>query len=147
MVHCDGPISSDRRTDPAHSIQEALRAYFQPVENDDPKLEFYKIYKRETAEYDIEYMEKSRDDLDTTLIFVSFCILKFCVCGVYCSLRLVYSRQSVPRSSSTSSPSSSQIPATGPKPTSEQSSSPSILPSSHTKTPPLPQRGMVPPRR
>jgi hypothetical protein len=56
------------------SIQEALRMYFQPIKNDDPKLDFYTMYKRETVEYDTEYMAKHNEDLNTTLIFVSFCV-------------------------------------------------------------------------
>jgi hypothetical protein len=56
------------------SIQEALRVYFQPIKNDDPKLDFYTMYKRETAEYDTEYMAKHNEDLNTTLIFVSICV-------------------------------------------------------------------------
>ena len=56
-----------------HSIQEALRMFFQPIKNDDPKLDFYTMYKRETTEYDTEYMQKHNEDLNTTLIFVRFC--------------------------------------------------------------------------
>jgi hypothetical protein len=56
------------------SIQEALRAYFQPIKSNDPKLDFYTMYKRETTEYDTEYMQKYNEDLNTTLIFVRFCI-------------------------------------------------------------------------
>ena len=54
------------------SIQEALRMYFQPIKNDDPNLDFYTMYKRETTEYDTEFMQKHNEDLNTTLIFVSF---------------------------------------------------------------------------
>ena len=54
-----------------YSIQEALRIYFQPIKNDDPQLDFYTMYKRETVEYDTEYMQKYNEDLNTTLIFVS----------------------------------------------------------------------------
>jgi hypothetical protein len=57
---------------PVTSIQEALRMYFQPIKNDDPQLDFYTMYKRETVEYDTEYMAKHNEDLNTTLIFVSF---------------------------------------------------------------------------
>ena len=53
------------------SIQEALRMYLQPIKNDDPQLDFYTMYKRETVEYDTEYMQKYNEDLNTTLIFVS----------------------------------------------------------------------------
>jgi len=59
---------------PAHSIQEALRMYLQPIKNDDPQLDFYTMYKRETMEYDTEYMQKYNEDLNTTLIFVCFCV-------------------------------------------------------------------------
>ena len=59
---------------PVHSIQEALRMYLQPIKNDDPQLDFYTMYKRETMEYDTEYMQKYNEDLNTTLIFVRFCV-------------------------------------------------------------------------
>ena len=44
--------------------------YLQPIKNDDPRLDFYTMYKRETTEYDTEYMQKYNEDLNTTLIFV-----------------------------------------------------------------------------
>lgn len=53
------------------SIQEALRVFLQPIKNDDPKLDLYTIYKRETTEYDSEYINKYNEDLNTTLISVS----------------------------------------------------------------------------
>jgi hypothetical protein len=56
------------------SIQEALRMYFQPIKNDDPKFDFYTMYKREATEYDTENMAKHNEDLNTTLIFVRFCV-------------------------------------------------------------------------
>ena len=56
------------------SIQEALRMYLQPIKNDDPQLDFYTMYKRETMEYDTEYMQKYNEDLNTTLIFVRFSV-------------------------------------------------------------------------
>ena len=58
----------------SHSIQEALRMYLQPIKNDDPQLDFYTMYKRETTEYDTEYVQKYNEDLNTTLIFVSSCV-------------------------------------------------------------------------
>ena len=54
------------------SIQEALRTFLQPIMSDDPQLDFYTVYKRETVEYDTEYMQKYNEDLNTTLIFVRF---------------------------------------------------------------------------
>ena len=44
--------------------------YLRPIKNDDPQLDFYTMYKRETVEYDTEYMQKHNEDLNTTLIFV-----------------------------------------------------------------------------
>jgi len=55
------------------SIQEALRMFLQPIKNDNPQLDFYTMYKRETMEYDIEYMQKHNEDLNNTLIFVRLC--------------------------------------------------------------------------
>ena len=83
--------------------------YFQPIKNEDPKLDFYTMYKRETVEYDTEYMQKYNDDLNTTLIFVcsSFSLI---VLHADHDLRPVCSLPSAPPSPSPSpsSPSSSQ---------------------------------------
>jgi len=54
------------------SIQEALRMFLLPIKNDDPKIDFYTMYKREATEYDTEYMQNYNEDLNTTLIFVRF---------------------------------------------------------------------------
>jgi len=54
------------------SIQDALRMFLQPIKNDDPRLDFFTMYKRETMEYDTDYMQKHNEDLNTTLIFVRF---------------------------------------------------------------------------
>lgn len=55
-----------------HSVQEALGAFFQPIKQNDPKLDFYTVYKREATEHDSEFIDKYNEDLNTTLIFVSF---------------------------------------------------------------------------
>ena len=120
--------------------------YLQPIKNDDPKLDFYTMYKRETMEYDTEYMQKYNEDLNTTLIFVRFSI-PLSPYNVDRILRPVCSPQSAPPSSSTSSQSSSQIPPNVQKPTFTRFSSASTDPSLRTKTPPLPQHGMVPPQK
>ena len=52
------------------SLQEALRVFFQPIKHDDPRLDFYAIYKKEATEYDTDYVKKYDEDLNTTLIFV-----------------------------------------------------------------------------
>jgi len=128
------------------SIQEAMRMFLQPIKNDDPRLDFYTIYKRETMEYDTDYMQKHNEDLNTTLIFVRFCV-PFIMHRVDHGLRPVSFPQSAPPSSLSSNRNSSQIPANGPKPTSGRSSSASTDPSFLTKTPPLPQCGKALPRR
>jgi hypothetical protein len=71
---CFRDLDSVSRTDELtpDSIQEALRMYLQPIKTNDPKLDFYTMYKRETTEYDTEYMQKYNEDLNTTLIFVRF---------------------------------------------------------------------------
>ena len=44
--------------------------YFQPIKNNDHKIDFYTMYRRETMDYDSESMQKYNEDLNTTLIFV-----------------------------------------------------------------------------
>ena len=44
--------------------------YLQPIKSDDPQLNFYTMYKRETVQYDTEYMQKYNEDPNTSLIFV-----------------------------------------------------------------------------
>jgi len=56
------------------SIQDALRMFLQPIKNEDPQLDFFTMYKRETTEYDTDYMQNHNEDLNTTLIFVRFYI-------------------------------------------------------------------------
>jgi hypothetical protein len=71
MVRLRDPDSASRTDElTPDSIQEALRMYLQPIKTNDPKLDFYTMYKRETTEYDTEYMQKYNEDLNTTLIFV-----------------------------------------------------------------------------
>ena len=52
------------------SIQDALRTFLQPIKSDDPRIDFYTIYKKEATEYDTDYVKKYDEDLNTTLIFV-----------------------------------------------------------------------------
>ena len=51
---------------PRNSKQDILSA------QEDYQSQFYKHYRREADEYDREFMEKYDEDLNTTLIFVSF---------------------------------------------------------------------------
>jgi len=66
----------DRKTNELtpDSIQDALRMFLQPIKNDHPRLDFFTMYKREMMEYDTDYMQKHNEDLNTTLIFVRFCV-------------------------------------------------------------------------
>ena len=52
------------------SFQDALRSFFQPIKTDDARVDFYAMYKREATEYDMDYVKKYDEDLNTTLIFV-----------------------------------------------------------------------------
>jgi len=44
--------------------------FFLPIKNDDARLDFYTMYKKEAMEYDTDYVKKYDEDLNTTLIFV-----------------------------------------------------------------------------
>ena len=128
------------------SIQEALRMYFQPIKNDDPKLDFFTMYKRETTEYDAEYMNKYNEDLNTTLIFVSSSISSS-THSVDLALRPACSLRSVPPSLLMSSRASSQIQPNDLRPISAPFSSPSTHQFFPVRVPPLLQLGAVPPKR
>ena len=91
---------SDRTPLNGCSFQDALRTFFQPIKNDDARLDFYTVYKREATEYDTDYVKKYDEDLNTTLIFVS-CVSSAPVSDLTCPRRRVCSPPSVPLSSST----------------------------------------------
>ena len=123
--------------------------YLQPIKNDDPQLDFYTMYKRETTEYDAEYMQKYNEDLNTTLIFVRSILhpsnlLLYPQISVDLTIRPVCFPQSAPPSSLPSSQASSQIPATVQKPISGRSSLPSIDPLFPMKSPRFPHSGLAP---
>ena len=59
------------------SIHDALRAFPLPIKNDDARLDFYTMYKKEATEYDTDYVKKYDEDLNTTLIFVRRPMLLF----------------------------------------------------------------------
>ena len=108
---------------------------------EDYRSQFYKHYRREADEYDREFMEKHDEDLNTTLIFVSF---------VWCSgvradsgHRLVCSLPSPRHSSSTSNLNSDPTPTTRPPPSSASLSTRPTIPPSETTFPPS-HNGLVP---
>ena len=53
-------------------MQNALKFYLAPLESTGSgvRAQFYNKFKREADEYDNDFLEKYRGDLDTTLIFV-----------------------------------------------------------------------------
>ena len=53
-----------------HSIHDALRNFIPPIKTDGPHVDFYTMYKREPAKYDMDYIKKYDEDLNTTLILV-----------------------------------------------------------------------------
>ena len=67
--HCLYRSSLNKR-----SFRDALGTFFKPTKTDDPLADFYMAYRREVSEYDVEYVKKYSEDLDTTLIFVH-CLL------------------------------------------------------------------------
>ena len=54
------------------SFQETPRVYLQPTKSDDPQVEFYDKYERETIAYDTEHIKQHGEDLNIILIFVGF---------------------------------------------------------------------------
>ena len=53
-----------------NSIQDALRTFLPPINNDGARLGFYTAYKKEAAEYDADYVRKYSENLNTIMIFV-----------------------------------------------------------------------------
>ena len=114
------------------SIRDALRYFFQPTKTGDPRADFYTMYKREAVEYDMDYVKKYDEDLNTTLIFVR-CLSFFLVKRLTFSCRPACSLPSAPPSSSMSIRTSNPIPTNNPPPSSEPSYSLST-------NPPFPER-------
>jgi len=71
------------------SFRDALKSLFQPIKTNDPRVDFYTMYRRE-AEYDKEFVRKFDEDLNTASIFVrrsSSALVNY----LTCSYRPVYS--------------------------------------------------------
>jgi hypothetical protein len=45
--------------------------FFQPLKANDPRADFFAIYRKESEEFDRENTKKYDEDLNTSLIFVS----------------------------------------------------------------------------
>ena len=69
-----------------------------PLKSDEARTDFYTVYKRESTEYDTNYVKKYDEDLNTTLVFVSLLILySLKNCQIDGVLRLVCFQQSAHR--------------------------------------------------
>ena len=119
-----------------NSLQDALRMFFPAIKSDDPRLDFYTMYKREATEYDVDYVRKYDEDLNTTLIFVCHPPSPLVTYLTGCC-RLVCSLPSVRHSSSISTRNLNPIQMINQQPSFEQSSLPSTSLPSQVKPPPF----------
>ena len=69
----DGALTFNDR--PKNSLHSALKEFFEPLRTNDPRADFFSIYRRESNEFDRDYAKKYDEDLNTSLIFVSVPIL------------------------------------------------------------------------
>ena len=126
-----------------NSIQDALRMFMPPIKSEDPRVDFYTMYKREAVEYDNDYVRKYDEDLNITLIFVRL----HDTSDQYTTHHLrrpVCSWRSARPSPSVSNQCSCPTLLDGPRHISAQSSSASTEPSSRAKIPQLPLHGQAP---
>ena len=116
------------------SFRDALARFFQPTKTDDPRLDFYTVYNKEANEYDVDYVKKYDEDLNTTLIFVRH---SSCTPANHLiwSRRRACSPQSAQPLSSTFIKIFNQTPTINRQPSSVPSFSPSITPQSQMKHP------------
>jgi len=53
------------------SLHSALKEFFEPLRSNDPRADFFAVYRKEADEFDRDYGKKYDEDLNTSLIFVS----------------------------------------------------------------------------
>ena len=58
-------------TSESTSLHSALKEFFEPLRTNDPRTDFFAVYRRESEEFDRDYAKKYDEDLNTSLIFVS----------------------------------------------------------------------------
>ena len=73
------------------SIQDALRNFIPPIKTGDPRVDFYTMYKRESAEHETYYVKKYDEDLNTTFNIRTLLVIYFAndpthSCRLVCSL-------------------------------------------------------------
>jgi len=53
------------------SLHSALKEFFEPLRSNDPRADFFAVYRKESDEFDRDYARKYDEDLNTSLVFVS----------------------------------------------------------------------------
>jgi len=80
------------------SLHSALKEFFEPLRSNDPRADFFAVYRKQSDEFDRDYARKYDEDLNTSLIFVSESVRTVRSTLILGVLRRVYSLQSVQRS-------------------------------------------------
>ena len=73
-IYCSGQVIADALTSQPTSLHSALKEFIEPLRTNDPRTDFFAIYRRESEEFDRDYARKYDEDLNTSLIFVSLCV-------------------------------------------------------------------------
>jgi len=76
-----------------HSLRSVLREFFDPRRTNNPRTDFYAVYRKESGEFDRDNAKKYDEDLNTSLIFVSDPIWLHLPDANFGLLRPVYSLQ------------------------------------------------------
>jgi len=54
------------------NLHPALKEFFEPLRTNNSRANIFAIYRKESDEFDRDYTRKYDEDLNTSLIFVSF---------------------------------------------------------------------------
>ena len=58
-------------SNPPYSLHSVLKEFLDPLRSNDPRADFFAVYRKEADEFDRGYAKKYDEDLNTSLIFVS----------------------------------------------------------------------------
>ena len=84
-IRSGAPVSSDYSESTITSypsLHSALKEFFEPLRTNDSRADFFAVYRKESDEFDRDYTRKYDEDLNTSLIFVSFTSAFSCVVGL-----------------------------------------------------------------
>jgi len=70
-----------------NSLHSALKEFFEPLRTNDSRADFFAIYRKESDEFDRDYTRKYDEDLNTSLIFVSFTSVFSCALSLITRVR------------------------------------------------------------